>query len=88
MGFGAGNPRVNQKDHSLPSWNLKKVKMLVSQSYPTLCDSTDYNPPGLSVCGIRQARIREWVAIPFSRGSYRPSDLTHVSHIAGRFFTI
>ena len=37
---------------------------------------------------ILQARILEWVAIPFSRGSFGPRDQTHVSCIAGRFFTV
>ena len=37
--------------------------------------------------GILQARILEWVALPFSRGSSQPRDQTLVSHIAGRFFT-
>ena len=36
---------------------------------------------------ILQARILEWVAFPFSRGSSQPRDRTQVSHIAGRFFT-
>ena len=45
-------------------------------------------PPDSSVHGILQARILEWVAIPFSRGSSQPRDRTQVSHIAGRFFTI
>ena len=40
-----------------------------------------------TVHGILQARIQEWVAIPFSRGSSQPRDQTQVSHIAGRFFT-
>ena len=39
----------------------------VAQSYPTLCDPVDCSPPGSSVHGILQARIREWVAISFSR---------------------
>jgi len=39
------------------------------------------------VHGILQARILEWVAVPFSRGSSQPRDQTCVSHIAGRFFT-
>ena len=47
-----------------------------------------YSPPGSSVHGIFQARILEWVAIPFSRGSSQPRDRTQVSHIAGRFFTV
>ena len=57
-------------------------------SCPTLCDFIDCSPPGSSVHGILQARILEWGAIPFSRGSSRPRDRTQVSHIAGRFFTI
>ena len=36
---------------------------------------------------ILQARILEWVAIPFSRGSFQPRDQTHVSRVAGEFFT-
>ena len=44
-----------------------KVKVLVTRSCPTLCDPMDYNPPISSVHGIFQARILEWVAIPFSR---------------------
>ena len=51
------------------------------------CDPTDYSPPDFSVHGILQARILEWVAFPFSRGSSQPRDGTQVSHIAGRFFT-
>ena len=41
--------------------------------------------PGSSVHGILQARILEWVPIPFSRESSQPRDQTQVSHIAGRF---
>ena len=40
-----------------------------------------------TIHGILQARILEWVAYPFSRGSPQPRDLTQVSRIAGRFFT-
>ena len=40
-----------------------------------------------TVHGILQARILEWVAFPFSRGSSQPRDQTRVSCIAGRFFT-
>ena len=40
-----------------------------------------------TVHGILQARILEWVAVPFSTGSSQPRDRTQVSHIAGRFFT-
>ena len=45
-------------------------------SCPTLCDAVDGSPPGFSVHGILQARILEWLAIPFSRGSFRPRDGT------------
>ena len=48
----------------------------------------DCSLPGSSVHGILQARILEWVAIPFSRGSFQPRDQTQVSCIAARFFTI
>ena len=44
-------------------------KVLVAQSYLILCDPMDCSPPGFSVHGILQARVLEWVAIPFSRGS-------------------
>ena len=42
---------------------------------PTLCDPTDYSSPGSSLHGILQARILEWTAVPFSRGSSQPRDL-------------
>ena len=54
----------------------------------TLCDPMAYSLPGSPVHGILQARILEWVAIPFSRRSAWPRDQTQVSCIAGRFFTI
>ena len=51
------------------------------------CNPTDCSPPGSSVHGILQARILEWVAISFSKGSFWPRDRTRVSCITGRFFT-
>ena len=48
----------------------------------------DCSPPGFSVHGIFQARVLEWVAISFSRGSSQPRDRTRVSHTAGRCFTV
>ena len=68
-------PRL--KEHE---WVSEWVK--VAQSCLTLCDPMDY-----TVNGILQARILEWVAVPFSRGSSQPRDQTQVSRIAGRFFT-
>ena len=60
---------------------LAKVK--VTQSCPTLGKPMNY-----TVHGILQARILEWIAFPFSRGSSQPRDRTQVSCIAGGFFTI
>ena len=60
----------------------------VAQSCPTLCDPVDCSLPGSSVHGILQARILEWVAISFSRGSSQPRDQSQVSRIAGRCFTL
>ena len=47
----------------------------VTQSYLTLCDPLDWSPPGSSVHGISQARILQWAAVPFSRGSSLPRAL-------------
>ena len=59
-----------------------KVKVVVAQSYPTFCDPLDCSPPGCSVCGILQARILEWVAMPSSRASSQPRDRTHISCVS------
>ena len=71
------------------SWASEWV--LVTQSCPTLCDPMDCSPSD-SAHGILQARILEWVAIFFSRGSPgenpQPRDWILVPHIAGRFFTV
>ena len=68
----------------LQELSLPLLKSL--QSCPTLCGPTDYSPSGSSVYGILQARVLEWVATSFSRGSSWPKDQTRVSYIAGRFF--
>ena len=68
------------KSLKLTTWLAVAVK--VAQSCPALWDPTDY-----TVHGILQARILEWVAFPFSKGSFQPRGLTQVSCIAGRFFT-
>ena len=62
--------------------------MLVTQSCHTLWDPMDCSPPGSSVHEIFQARILEWVAISFSRGSSQPRDRTRVSRIVGRCFSV
>ena len=56
-----------QKTQALSKVSLLNGSVKFAQSCPTLCDPMDY-----SVHGILQARILEWVAVPFSRGSSRP----------------
>ena len=77
---GLLGPRKERKE--------RKKEREVTQSCPTLCDPMDYSLPGSSVHGISQARILQWVAIPFSKGSSQPRDRTQVSCIAGRRFTL
>ena len=67
---------------------VMKSESQVTQSCPTLCNPMDGSLPGSAVHGIFQARILEWAAISFSRGSSQPRDRTLVSCIAGRHFTI
>ena len=62
----------------------------VAQSYLTLHSPIKCSLPGLSVHGILQARILEWVVMPSFRGSSRPRDRTHIPYVsctAGRFST-
>ena len=62
--------------------------MLLMRLCPTLCNPMECSPPGSSDYGMLQARILEWVATSFSKGSSQSSDQTWVSSIAGNFFTI
>ena len=73
---------------SLPLSYQKESESEVPQSYPTLCDPMDGSLPGSTIHGIFQARILEWAAISFSRGSSQPRDQTRVSCIADRRFTV
>ena len=50
----------------LPGVLVVKASMLIAQLCPTLCNPMGYSLPGSSVCGMCQAKILEWVAIPFS----------------------
>ena len=63
------------------------MKVLVSQSCLTICYAMDCSPPSSSVHGILQARILEWDAISFSKGSFWSGDRTPVSCTADKFFT-
>ena len=68
---GSSQPR----DWTGVSYNREDpVKVLVTQSCPTLCDPVDCSPPGSSVHGILQGSILEWVATSLSRGSSQPRD--------------
>ena len=58
-----------------------KVKVLVVQLCPTFCKTRDCSP-GSTVHGVLQAEILEWVAIPFSRGSFPPRDQSLASRNA------
>ena len=58
---------------------LLYMKVLVTKSCPTLWDPMDCSPQGFSVHGISQARILQWVAISFTRGSSWPRDQTCIS---------
>ena len=73
----------------LQTMHKEKVwkNVLVAELCLTPWDPMGCSPPGFSVHVILQARILEWVAIPFSRGFSWPRDQTWVSCISGRFFT-
>ena len=74
----------------IPSLLLKNVLItqLCNWVIWLLVTSWTLQLPGSSVHGILQARILEWVAIPFSRGSFWPRNRTQVSCVTGRFFSI
>ena len=71
-----------------PNFQWKKVKVKSLSHVQLFASPWTVAPPGSSVHGILQARIVEWVAISFSRGSSRPRDRTLVSRIAGRRFNL
>ena len=71
----------------LTLWGPKSSESEVTQSCPTLCIPMDCSPPGSSLHGIFQARVLEWIAISFSKGSSWTRDRTWVSCIAGWCFT-
>ena len=74
--------REMQIKATMRNFNIPTSEVQVAQSCVTLCDPMDY-----TVLGIIQARILEWVAVPFFRGSSQPRDRTWVYCISGRFFT-
>ena len=85
--------RLRGKHEQKSSWHWRKPhkgrKWKWSRSVvPDSLWPMDCSPPSSSVHGILQARILQWVAISFSRGSSRPRDRTQVSHVAGRCFNL
>ena len=92
-----GLPKSFCCDHSAPGiyqcclilstiWCWEHVRQSLSRM--RLCNPMDCNPTGFSVHGILQARVLEWVAMPFSRESSWTRCWTWVSRIEVRFFTI
>ena len=84
--FTLMNLLTSQIKFTLRRQYLKDDGGLVTKSCLTL-DSMDYSLLSSSVRGIFQARILEWIAISFSRGSFWPRNWTWVSCMTGRFFT-
>ena len=74
--------------HPIISSKTWESESEITRSCPTLCNTMDCSLPRVSVHGIFQARILEWVALSFSRGSSRPRDQARVSRIVGRSFTV
>ena len=80
--MGASGVMSFWSEPGFTEWGVdySRNEVKVAQSCPALCDPMD-----CTVHGIFQARILEWVAVPFSRGSSQPRDQTQVSHTAGGF---
>ena len=81
-----GSQRVGHDSATELNWTDVVCAHTRVQLCPALCDPMDCSLPGSSVHGIFQARILEWAAISFSRGSSQPRDRTWVSHLVGRCF--
>ena len=78
--------KFNPEKTANTNWGTAATAAKSLQSCPTLCDPRDSSPPGSPILGILQARVLEWVAISFSRGSSWPKDQTPFSRIADRSF--
>ena len=85
VGLWLSDPHIfHQHCHLAPNqpWNWTRVCVFIAQSCLTLCNPGDYSPPCSSVHGVSQARILEWVATPFSRGSSQSRDQILVSCVS------
>ena len=78
--WGEGNRDPPSGERSTTEFVVCSAKLL--QSFLSLCDPMDHIQPGSSIHGILQARILEWVAMPFSRRSSWPRDRTCISYIS------
>ena len=89
--WGEGGPKWGRgRDKRLCPWEMRKVHLLLLFSLSVVSDALWHmhcGSPDFSVHGIFQARILEWVVISFCSGSSQPRDQTHISYLAGRFFT-
>ena len=84
-------PHLRLKKGFVGCWGIlprQNEKPLESDSDSVVSDPMKCSLPGSSVHGVLQARMLEWVAVSYSRGSSWAADWTWVSHIAGRFFTV
>ena len=94
--------RVTKSQTQLSNWTTTLILFLLPDditvvcvcvhakslhSCPALWDTTDCSLPGSSVHGTFQARILQWIAISFSRGSSWPRNRTGISCIASGFLT-
>ena len=86
LAHGVAKSRTRLSDFTFTFTSCPQVS--VAQSCRTLCDPLGCSPPGSSVPGVLQARILEWVAVSFSRGSSQPRNQTQVSCMVGRFYTV
>ena len=84
----SGTRFSTSKDSSVNGGWLSDSESEVAQSCPTRCDPVDCSLAGFSVHGIFQARVLEWFAISFSRGSSPPRVRIRVSRIVGSRFTL
>ena len=91
VGFGFWHRDLETTKTNDDKTQISVVKLnccyLVTESCPTLWDPMNWGPPGSSVHGIFQARILEWVAIPFCSGSSQPKDGNHFCCLASGFVT-
>ena len=92
LGDGASWPMFADVVLGFLCWMISSVlvtrKKKKGDSLSCVRGHVDCSPPGSSVHGILQARVLQWVAISFSRGSFQPRDWTWVLCTVGRFFTI